>query len=147
MKTQWIVVLLVGLLFASCIVQSPKYTSLEKVMSLKVGMTKAEVEKELGIQPYNIKRVTDSMNVFIYVYRVVDRKTLSVNTKPVNGRKALGKYLQLAASYSKDDKLISIESCNECPDDLEKTSKIDFQKVTMFITVTLPVILIYIGLK
>lgn len=147
MKIQWIISILIGFLFTSCIVQSPKYTSLEQVMKLKVGMTKDEVEKELGIQPYNVKLVNDTMNVFIYVYRVIDRRTLSLYTKPVNGKRAEGKYLQLSAAFTKDGVLINMESCIECPDDLVSTSKIDFQKITMFITVTLPVILIYIGLK
>lgn len=147
MKIQWSIGVLIIVLFASCIVQSPKYTSLDKVMNLKLGMTKTEVEKELGLKPYNIKLVNDSMNVFIYVYRVKDRRTLSVYTKPVNGREAIGNYVQLEAAFNKNDTLVSMESCNRCPDNLVQTSKIDFQKITMFITVTLPVILIYIGLK
>ncbi|MES2779986.1 MAG: hypothetical protein V4651_08845 [Bacteroidota bacterium] len=147
MKMQWIILILIGFLVTSCIVQSPKYTSLEQVMKLKVGMTKGEVEKELGIQPYNVKRVNDSMNVFIYVYRVVDRRTLSLYTTPVNGRKALGKHMQLAVAYNKNDVLVNIESCIECSNDLVSMSKLDFQKITMFITVTLPVVLLYVGLK
>src|ERR1700751_2538109 len=74
------------LLFTSCIVQSPKYTTLEKVISLRLGMSKIEVEEALGIKPYDIKAYTDTSNVFIYVYRITDRKTLSFNTKTVNGR-------------------------------------------------------------
>ncbi len=147
MKIQSVILIIIGLFFSSCIVQSPKYTSLEKVMKLKPGMTKTEVEKELGIQPYNVKLVNDTMNVFVYVYRVVDRKTLSIYTTPVNGRRALGKHMQLSAAYNKNDILINIESCIECSNDLVNLSKVDFQKITMFITVTLPVVLLYIGLK
>ena len=131
----------------SCIVQSPKYTTLDRVICLELGMTKDQVEQELGIKPYNLKAYTDTSNSFIYVYRVIERKTLSFDTRMVNGRESIGKYLQLIVTYSKQEKVIKIESCNECPDNLVNTSKVDFQKITAFITVTLPVILVYIGLK
>lgn len=133
--------------FSSCIVQSPKYSTLEQVMTLKLGMTKIEVEEILGVQAYDLKAKNDSDNVLIYIYRVLDRKTLSFNTKPVNGKVATGKYVQLEITYSRDNTVVRIESCNLCPNTLETTSKIDFAKVIVFITVTLPVLLIYFGLK
>ena len=147
MKNQVLKVAFILLFLTSCIVQSPKYTTLEKVMSLQLGMSKGQVEEILGIQPYNLKAYNDTSNVFIYVYRVTDRRTISFDTKPVNGKKALGKYVQLDVAYSKDGKVINIESCSLCPDNLVTTSKIDFEKVLVFVTVTLPVLLIYFGLK
>jgi hypothetical protein len=135
------------LFLTSCFVQSPKYTSLEQVMSLQLGMSKLQVEEILAVKPYDLKAKTDSSIVFIYVYRVADRRTLSINTKPANGKESLGKYVQLEIAYSKDEKVISIESCNLCPDNLVNTSKIDFEKVFVFITITLPVLLVYFGLK
>ena len=135
------------LFLTSCIVQSPKYTTLEQVMSLQVGMSKEHVEEILGLKPYDLKAYNDTSNVFIYVYRVTDRKTLSFDTKPVNGKEVIGKYEQLAIAYSKEDKVISIESCRSCPDNLVTTRKIDFGKIILFVTVTLPVLLIYFGLK
>jgi hypothetical protein len=146
MKSQVLRGTLIMLLLTSCIVQSPKYTTLPQVMSLQLGMTKERVEELLGIQPYDLKSVTDSSKVFIYVYRVMDRKTLSFFTKPLNGTKKLGKYIQLAIGYSKKNEVISIESCSLCPDNLVTKDKIDFEKIFVFITVTLPVILLYIGL-
>ena len=131
----------------SCIVQSPKYSTLEKVMTLHLGMSKKQVEETLGIKPYNIKAFTDTSIVFIYVYRVTERRTLSFDTKSVNGKETIGKYIQLAVAYSKDDKVLSIESCNLCPDNLVTTSQIDFGKIFVFITITLPVLLLFIGLK
>ena len=101
----------------------------------------------MGIQPYDLKAVTDTTTVFIYVYRVNDRKTLSIMTKPTNGYKGLGKYVQLMVSYSKENRVVSIESCSLCPDNLVVRDKIDFEKVFAFITVTLPLILIYVGLE
>lgn len=143
---------LVLLLFAllslnSCIVQSPKYTSLEKVISLKLGMTKDEVEEKLGVAPYDLKAKTDSSLIYIYVYRLNDRKTISLNTKTSNGKEVLGRYQQLMVSYSESYTVVGIESCTTCPDNLVNTKKIDVQKIIVFVTITLPVILVYIGLK
>jgi len=134
------------LLLTSCITQSPKYATLPQVMSLQLGMSKEKVEQTLGIPPYDLKTFTDTTTVFIYVYRVYDRKTLSFNTNPTNGNKRLGKYVQLMVGYSKDNRAISIESCSLCPDNLVVKDKIDFEKIFVFITVTLPVILLYVGL-
>ena len=147
MRGQLIKIFVPLLLLTSCIVQSPKYTSLEQVMSLHLGMSKTEVEQALGIKPYDLKAVTDTSTVLIYVYRVIDRKTLSFYTKPVNGRKSTGKYVQLQITYSKEDKVLQMESCNLCPDNLIGRSKIDIEKIIAFITVTLPVLLVYFGLQ
>jgi len=147
MKNKIIIVVSVFFIFTSCIVQSPKYTTLQKVMSLQIGMSKTEVEQILGLTPYDLKAYTDTSSVFIYIYRTTDRKTLSFYTKFVNGRKAIGKYVQLQITYSKKDKVINIESCNMCPDNLVRIDKINFNNIFVFVTVTLPVLLIYIGLK
>ena len=147
MKATLTLVMINILFFSSCILQSPKYTTLAKVTSIELGMSKAEVEEILGIKPYNLKEKTDTSISFIYVYRAMERKTLSIDTRPVNGRETIGKYWQLVVSYSKSDKVINIESCNECADNLVSLNKVDFQKIIAFITVTLPVMLVYIGLK
>src|ERR1035437_8550757 len=147
MKSQVLKIASMFLFLTSCIVQSPKYATLEQVMSLQVGMSREHVEEILKSKPYDLKAYNDTSNVFIYVYRVTDRRTLSFNTKPINGKEAIGKYEQLAVAYSKDSKVISIESCSLCPDNLVTTHKIDFGKIILFVTVTLPVLLIYFGLK
>ena len=147
MKNKIIIVISAFFIFTSCIVQSPKYTTLQKVLSLQIGMSKTEVEQILGLTPYDLKAYTDTSSVFIYIYRTTDRKTLSFYTKPINGRRAIGKYVQLQITYSKKDKVTNIESCNMCPDNLVRIDKINFNNIFVFLTVTLPVILIYIGLK
>jgi hypothetical protein len=116
-------------------------------MSLKTGMTKAQVEETLGVQPYDLKSLTDTSIVLIYIYRVIERRTLSFNNKPLNGKKVSGKYVQLAVTYTKDTCVASIESCNLCPDNLVTTSKIDFGEILVFVTVTLPLLLIYFGVN
>ena len=147
MKNKIVVVLGILLFLTSCIVQSPKYTTLQKVISLHLGMSRAEVEETLGIKPYDLKAYTDTSNVFIYIYRTIDRKTFSFITKPINGRKSRGKYVQLQITYSKKDNVTKIESCNTCTDNLVNVNKIDFSGIIVFVTVTLPVLLIYFGLK
>jgi hypothetical protein len=147
MKNYLLLIPVLLLFFNSCIVQSPKYSTLDKVMTLKLGMTKEEVEKTLNLKPYNLHALTDSSTTFIYVYRVKDRKTLYLNTRPTNGRESLGKYTQLAVTYSKKDKVIYVGSCIDCPDNLENVTKVDIEKVALFLTATLPAILIYFGLQ
>ena len=138
----WNVVFML-LFLSSCFVRSPKYSTLEQVMSLKLGMTKAQVEETLRVQPYDLKSYNDSSNIFIYVYRVTERRTISFKTKTENGKELLGKYVQLAVAYSKAGKVLSIESCSLCPDNLVTTSRINIAEVLVFFTVTLPLLLLY----
>jgi hypothetical protein len=117
-------------------------------MALKLGMSKQEVEDTLGLVPYDLKAITDSTNVFIYVYRTKERKTLSFVTTNKNGINAKGKYVQLAVAFSKKtEKVVYIETCSLCPDNLVTNSVIDVEKIFVFVTVTLPVVLLYFGLK
>ena len=147
MKKLIIKVVFTVLFFTSCVVQSPKYTTLDQVMTLQMGMSKVQVEEILGVQPYDLKSKTDTSNVYIYVYRVTDRTSLSLYTKPLNGKKTIGKYVQLFVAYSKDDNVINIETCSLCPDNLVTKKNIDFEKVFVFMTVTLPVLLIFFRLQ
>ncbi len=139
-----IYVVLIMLFFTSCIVQSPKYSTLGQVMTLQLGMSKAQVEDTLGVQPYDLKSKTDTSTVYIYIYRVTDRRTLYLITGRVNGKKSMGKYVQLFVGYSKDDKVISIESCSTCADNLVTHSNFDFEKLFVFVTVTLPILLLFL---
>jgi hypothetical protein len=134
-------------MLTSCIIQSPKYTTLEQVMRVEIGMDKSHVDDMLQIEPYDLKSRTDTSNVYIYVYRVRNRQTLSIYTKPINGKEVTGRYIQMAIGYSKTDKVISIESCSLCPDNLVTKSKVDVAKVAVFFTVTVPAVLIYLGLQ
>ncbi|MDZ4757915.1 MAG: outer membrane protein assembly factor BamE [Bacteroidota bacterium] len=130
---------------SSCVVQAPKYTMIEQVLSIKEGMTKEEVTQILGIPPYDLKLSDDSTLVLIYKYRVTDRKVLPYNTQPVNGKNIRGKYVDLFVTYSKEGKVISFRSCSNCED--TKFTKIDLGKIGTAIMTTVPAILIYFGLK
>ena len=135
-------VIILLLFLTSCVVYSPKYSTFEKVMTLKLGMTRSQVEEILGVQPYNLKAYTDTSSVYIYVYRVTERKTMTFNTKPVNGKKKIGNYIQLFVTYSKDGKVKNIESCTLCPDNLEKRSNVDFEKIITFLVYGVPLLLV-----
>ncbi len=141
-----LILLFVLVSFPSCIIQAPKYTMVEQVLTLKEGMSKEEVSNVLGIPPYDFKSASDSGLVLIYKYRVTDRKVFPYNLKPTNGKKATGKYVDLFISYSKDGRVTSIHSCSTCEE--TKVAKINLGKlVTMMFTVALPSLLLYFGLK
>ncbi len=131
----------------SCIVQRPQYSRIEKVLMLQTGMTKKEVSELLGIPPYDIKSITESEEIYIYKYRVTDRKAVPFVVRENNGMKVRGKYVDLFVNYSKDGKVTKIESCTECGETKEIETKIDINKIITLITVTAPALLIYLGLQ
>jgi hypothetical protein len=74
-------VALVAIIFSSCetVKQTwvaPPYTSVDKIVNLKQGMTMADVTKTLGIDAYDIYHIQeDGSSVLLYNYRVKDRIT------------------------------------------------------------------------
>lgn len=134
--------------FSSCIVQAPKYTRIEQVLTLKPGMTKDEVTAALGIPPYDIRSMNDKgETMLIYKYRVTDRKTIPLLMKPANGVRATGKWVDLFVTFSWDGKLTKLESCSGCEETKPTEKRIDINTVVTFITVTVPAVLVYLGLK
>lgn len=140
-------ILFLALFLSSCIVQSPKYAGVEQVLSLKAGMTKEEISIALGVPPYDIKSVTDSSSQFIYKYRTTDRRTLSFFTKKTNGIRATGKWVDLFVTYDKDGKSTEIRSCSDCGETKVSEKKIDYNAIIQMITLSVPAVLIYLGLK
>ncbi len=134
-------------MLGSCIVHSPKYTGVEEVLQLKVGMTKEEVSKTLGIPPYDLKSVTDSGTVYIYKYRTTDRKTFPLNMKKTNGKKSIGKWVDLFVTYDLDGKAKTITSCSECGETKLGENKFDIKTIVIMVTVIIPSVLVYLGLK
>ena len=134
-------------LFGSCVVHAPKYTGIEEVLQLKVGMTKDEVSKTLGIPPYDLKSVTDSSTVYIYKYRTTDRKTLPFAMNKSNGMKSKGKWVDLFITYNHEGKVTAIVSCSDCETTRVSEKKIDLNMVLLLVTVTIPAVLLYFGLK
>jgi len=145
---QWPLILLTFLLlFSSCIVRAPKYSTVEKVFVLKLGQTKEEVSQVLGIPPYNVVSVYDTGTVLLYKYRVTDRATLPFLLKETNGKKVRGKYVNLIVAYDTNGRVVYYETCSECDKTIEEKNKLDIDKIVSLITVTLPALLIFLGLK
>ncbi len=66
-------------LFSSCGIHSkwvaPPYTNVEKIMTLKPGMTVEEVTGTLGIPAYNVYNIQeDGSMILLYNYRIKNRK-------------------------------------------------------------------------
>ena len=133
--------------FSSCIIIAPKYTTVEKVFALKLGLTQEQVSESLGIPPYNFKSKTDSETVLLYKFRVRDRATLPFFLKENNGKKILGKYVNLLVTYDKYGYSKKMESCNDCDETIIETKKLNIDKIVTLLTVTLPVILVFLGIK
>lgn len=140
--------ILILTLFSSCLLRAPRFTMVEKVFELKVGMTKEEVSQSLNSKPYNFKLLTDTQCVLLYKYRVTDRAVLPFLIKENNGKSVKGKYVNLMITYDNvSGKSTRIESCNDCDPTLVEEKKFDINKVITFLTVTLPVVLVFLGIQ
>jgi hypothetical protein len=129
-------------------VERPPYSKVEKVLTLKLGMSKDTISRILDIPPYDFKSLDDSsgQTVLVYKYRVTDRKTLPFFVKPKNGMRVNGKYRDLAVTYDKDNKAVHFESSDT--EVTEKETKIiDINKVINLIAVLAPAVLVYLGIK
>ena len=142
-----LIILFFSFTFGACIVHAPKYTGVEEVLSLKTGMTKEEVSKTLGIPPYDLKTESDSETVYIYKYRTTDRKTFPLLMNKTNGMKAKGKWVDLFISYDQNGIVKDIRSCSDCEKIAIKEKKLDINTIIMLVTITIPSILVYVGLQ
>ena len=131
---------------SSCVVQMPKYATVDQVFALKIGMTKTEVGNMLGIPPFALKSLTDSEVVLVYKYRAEERRVLSMVTKKTNGVKTLGRFMDLDITYGCDDKVREINS-KQSKEEAKIKSVIDFNTLFTFLTVTAPAALVYIGIQ
>lgn len=138
---------LLVLLCSSCFVRAPRYTTLDKVFELRLGMTKEEVSKVLNSKPYNLKLLTDSVNILLYKYRVNDRATFPFLLKENNGKQVLGNYANLLVTYNKKGLATKIENCTDCDLSTIEEKRLDINKIVTFLTVTLPVVLVFLGIK
>ena len=140
-------VVLLFFCFCSCIVKAPRYTTVDKVFALKMGMTKEEVNQVLETPPYNFKAMNDSVTVCLYKYRVTDRTTLPFLLKANNGKRILGKYVNLLVTFNKTGHTSQLESCGDCDETIIETKRFDVNKLFTLLTVTLPIVLVYLGIK
>ena len=135
-----------SILFSSCIVRAPQYTGLEEGLQLKIGMTKEEVSNRLGVPPYDLKSVNDTDIIYIYKYRTTDRRTVPLAMNKTNGIKAKGKWVDLFITYDTKGKTKNITSCSHCEEMDIKVKKIDINTIIMLATVTIPSVMVYLGL-
>lgn len=133
------------ILVQSCIVSGPKYTRVEKVMHLKTGMTKEEVNKQLGLKPYDIYCFDSTgNNSYVYKYRTTDRKTVPFLLKDTNGVKSRGKYMDLIAYYDTSNVAYRFES--KPTDSKLDEKRLDINTLVTVMTVTLPAVAVYLGI-
>jgi hypothetical protein len=133
--------------FCSCIVNAPKYTTIEKVLTVQLGQSQEEVSQILGIPPYNFILKTDSETMLLYKFRVADRTTVPFLLGPTNGKKIRGRYVNLMVTYNKAGLAKKMESCNDCDETIVEEKKLDINKVVTLMTVTLPIVLVFLGIK
>jgi len=142
-----ITLLLVMLSCCSCLVNAPKYTTVEKVLNLQLGMNQEQVSTALGIPPYNFILKNDSETVLLYKFRVADRTTVPLFLREANGKKIRGRYVNLLVTYNRNLIVKKMGSCNDCDETIVREKRLDINKVVTLITVTAPLILLYFGIK
>ncbi len=133
--------------FSSCVVNSPRYSTVEKVLALQINQTEEEVSQVLGIPPYNFIFKGDGETILLYKFRVTDRSTVPLFTGPTNGHSKRGKYVNLKVTYNKAGRATKMQSCSNCDETIDEDKKFDINKVITLITVTLPIVLVFLGIK
>jgi hypothetical protein len=140
------IILIPAIFLQSCIVSAPKYTHVEQVMQLKTGMSLDSVNQRLGISPYDMD-IYDSTGYrsFIYKYRTTDRKTVPFMLKETNGKRKIGKYMDLVAYYDSTDIAYRFES--RPTDSKVDQKKFNINVLVTIVTVVVPSLLVYLGIQ
>jgi hypothetical protein len=140
------IMLIPALFLQSCIVSAPKYTHVEQVMQLKTGMSLDTVNRRLGITPYDID-IYDSTGYrsYVYKYRTTDRKTIPFMLKETNGKRKIGKYMDLVAYYDSTNIAYRFES--RPTDSKVDQKKFNINAIVTIITVIVPALLVYLGIQ
>lgn len=141
-----VIALIPSLFIQSCIVSAPKYAHVEQVMELKTGMSVDTVNQRLGVKPYDID-IYDSTGYrsFIYKYRTSDRKTVPFMLKETNGKKKIGKYMDLVAYYDSTNIAYRFES--RATDSKVDQKKFNINVWVTIVTVVVPSLLVYLGIQ
>lgn len=134
------------ILITGCVAHSPKNTRSEKVMKLKVGMTFEEVNKTLELKPYFLSSMDSAGNkVYVYKYRLTDRKTVPLFLKDTNGISKRGDFMDLYASFSDGDTLVGLQS--DYTETIVQEKRLDINNLLTLLTITVPSVLIFLGLQ
>ena len=138
--------LIPAIFLQSCIVSAPKYTHVEQVMQLKTGMFIDTVNKIIGITPYDMDFYDyTGYRSFIYKYRTTDRKTVPFMLKETNGKRKIGKYMDLVAYYDSTDIAYRFES--RPTDSKVDQKKFNINILVTIVTVVVPSLLVYLGIQ
>lgn len=69
---------LLGMVITSCsqskFIVAPPFTDVEKISKIEIGQSKEDVNKTLGISPYDVLYLNEGDYMCYYNYRLVDRK-------------------------------------------------------------------------
>ena len=88
--------ILCGFLITSCsrsrFIVAPPFTDIEKISTIKTGQSKDEVNKALGIQPYDLLYLNEGDFLCYYNYRLVGRK-VNIDNSQKNRTKGSGETL------------------------------------------------------
>ncbi|MFI5203505.1 MAG: hypothetical protein ACHQF2_03325 [Flavobacteriales bacterium] len=140
------ILLLTGLLLYGCVATGPKYTRVEKVMKLRNGMTQKMVDSIVALKPYDLVSIDKEGNrTMLYKYRVTDRRTLPFLLRDTNGFEYKGKFADLLVTYNHADTVVCLESKGS--DSEIKTKKLDINALITLVSITVPSVLVYLGLK
>jgi outer membrane protein assembly factor BamE (lipoprotein component of BamABCDE complex) len=141
-------IIAVLLLLGGCIVQAPRYSTIEKVLTLELGMTREQVKERLGIPPYDLRALSEAGEpVLIYIYRTTDRRTLPFLMNETNGMNTKGKFVALHVYFNNQGQVVRLESCSQCDEVKSQRARIDLNAILTFATVTIPAVMIYLGLN
>lgn len=104
------------------------------------------VNRKLGVEPYDIN-IYDSIGYrsFIYKYRTTDRKTIPFMLKETNGKKKIGKYMDLVAYYDSTNIAYRFES--RPTDSKVDQKKFNVNAIVTIVTVVVPALLVYLGIQ
>ena len=110
-KINFIVFLsLCGAVLSSCsqskFIVAPPFTDVEKISKIEIGQTKNDVNKTLGISPYDILYLTGEDYMCYYNYRLLDRK-INIDNSNKNRNEGTGATLSSQEGQSKGEPFFS----------------------------------------
>ena len=133
---------------SSCLVQNPRYSEIRQVLKLQIGMSLEEVAGIMETPPYDLKGVSENGEfTYIYKYRVEELRRIPYVMNKNKGFKSRGKFVDLFVFFSKEGKVVQIESCSECDTEVEQEKKIDLNNLITALITTVPIIFLYLGLR
>lgn len=148
MKLKLLLPALLGILLSSCLVQNPRYSEVRQVLKLEIGMSLQEVAAIMETPPYDLKSVSETGEfTYIYKYRVEELRRFMYIMNRNKGFKSRGKYVDLFVFFSKEGKVVQIESCSECNLEEDQETKIDINNLITVLITTVPIIFLYLGLR